>query len=129
MLMKVNEKIRIMREMNQWSQEDMAEKMGLSITGYAKIEKGQTKLNIDKLLQIANIFQCGASELLPDEPISPKWFNNTFHGSNSANYYASDSGLILEIERLKSRLDAKEEQIKQLQELLALLRPQNLEKD
>lgn len=127
--MSVNEKIRVMREINQWSQEEMAEKMGLSTTGYAKIERGQTKLNIDKLLQIANIFQCNASELLPNEPISPKWYNNTFHGSNSANYYASDSGLILEIERLKSRLEAKEEQIRQLQELLSLFNPRKSGKE
>ena len=38
--MKTYEKIRLMREMNQWSQEDVADKLNLSTNGYAKIERG-----------------------------------------------------------------------------------------
>lgn len=38
--MKVNEKIRLMREMNYWTQEDMAEKMSMSLNSYSKLERG-----------------------------------------------------------------------------------------
>ena len=51
--MSVNEKIRTIRETRNWSQEDMAEKMNMSKNGYAKIERGETKLNLHKLEQIA----------------------------------------------------------------------------
>lgn len=34
--MQVNEKIKLLREANQWSQEDMAEKMNMSLSGYAQ---------------------------------------------------------------------------------------------
>lgn len=44
--MEIHEKIRMMRELNKWSQEDMAEKMEMSAGGYAKIERGETQLNI-----------------------------------------------------------------------------------
>ena len=43
-------------ETRNWSQEDMAQKMNMSKNGYAKIERGETKLNLHKLEQIANIF-------------------------------------------------------------------------
>ena len=45
--MNVNEKIRIMREVRNWTQEEMAEKLGMSHNGYAKIERGETKLYLE----------------------------------------------------------------------------------
>ena len=36
----MHDKIRMMREFRQLSQEDMAEKMNMSLSGYAKIERG-----------------------------------------------------------------------------------------
>ena len=40
-LMKVHEKIRLIRESKHWSQEDMAEKLNMSLNGYVKIERGE----------------------------------------------------------------------------------------
>lgn len=34
--MKFHEKIRFMRQSKNWSQEDMADKLGMSVAGYAK---------------------------------------------------------------------------------------------
>lgn len=62
--MSVNEKIRTIRETRNWSQEDMAQKMNMSKNGYAKIERGETKLNLHKLEQIANIFNIDVLELI-----------------------------------------------------------------
>lgn len=42
--MKSYEKIRQLREKNKWSQEYMATQLGLSANGYAKIERGETRL-------------------------------------------------------------------------------------
>lgn len=53
--MNINEKIRRIRESKEWSQEQMAEKLNMSLNGYAKIERGETKLYLDKLEQIAQI--------------------------------------------------------------------------
>ena len=40
--MNVHEKIRKLRETKHWSQEEMAERMSMSLNGYAKIERGET---------------------------------------------------------------------------------------
>ena len=54
--MSLNQKIRTLREQHLLSQEEMAEKMQMSLNGYAKIERGETKLRLDKLEKIAQIF-------------------------------------------------------------------------
>lgn len=54
--MKVNEKIRLLREEKQWSQEDMAEKLNMSVTGYAKIERGESNSTMPRLEQISEVF-------------------------------------------------------------------------
>ena len=44
--MQTHDKIRSIREQSNWTQEDMAEKLNMSISGYSKIERGETKVNI-----------------------------------------------------------------------------------
>ena len=51
-MMSVHDTIRTMREFNQWTQEDMAEKLNISVNGYSKIERGKSKLTLEKLEQI-----------------------------------------------------------------------------
>jgi len=53
--MKVFEKIRIVRQTKEYSQEYMAEKLKIDTANYGRIERGQTKLTIDKLQTIAQI--------------------------------------------------------------------------
>ncbi|MCX7066660.1 MAG: helix-turn-helix transcriptional regulator [Methylococcales bacterium] len=62
--MKVHEKIRFMRESREWSQEEMAAKLNMSVSGYSKIERGETKGYIPKLEQIAKEFDMELMELL-----------------------------------------------------------------
>ena len=51
--MKINEKIRQLREQYQLSQENMADKLGMSVTGYGKIERGEVRSNLSRLEQIS----------------------------------------------------------------------------
>ena len=46
-MMSVHDTIRTMRELNQWTQEDMAEKLDISVNGYSKIERGKSKLTLE----------------------------------------------------------------------------------
>lgn len=61
---KVYDKIRALREERQWSQEELAAKLGLSANGYAKIERGETRLNLPRLEQIAEIFDTDIVNLI-----------------------------------------------------------------
>ena len=62
--MQIHEKIRMMREINQWTQEELAEKLNISPSGYAKIERGENSINIERLEQIANVFNIDVWELM-----------------------------------------------------------------
>lgn len=136
--MSVNEKIRVMREINQWSQEEMAEKMNMSTTGYAKIERGETKLNLHKLEQIANIFNIDILELINSEPSGNKgiFVLMNENGNHTANYY---NDINLEIEKLQLQLSHKDDviqykdkiisqkdgEISALKEIIELLKAKN----
>ena len=107
--MSVNEKIRTIRETRKWSQEDMAEKMNMSKNGYAKIERGETKLNLHKLEQIANIFNIDVLELIKNDDKNVLFFMN----DHNTNYYGSNENLTSEIDLLKLTISHKDELLKQ----------------
>ena len=48
-------------------QEQMAEKLNMSLNGYAKIERGESKIYLDKLDQIAQVFDIDVIELMQSD--------------------------------------------------------------
>lgn len=62
--MKVCDKIKFMRHVKGFSQEQMAEKLGLSLNGYANIERGETNPPLQRIEQIAEVFEIDFMELL-----------------------------------------------------------------
>jgi len=53
-----------MRESKNWSQEEMAAKLNMSVNGYSKIERGETKAYIPKLEQISEVLEMDLMELM-----------------------------------------------------------------
>lgn len=129
--MSVNERVRLFRELNQWSQEEMAERMNMSVTGYAKIERGETNLSLHKLKQIASVLQIDLIDLISSNDngvILVGGENNQNHFRN--NYYGSQEAEF-KIEKLELSLKHKDELLKQkdnelahLKELINLLKQQ-----
>ena len=119
--MGMHDKIRMMRELRQLSQEDMAEKMNMSPSGYAKIERGETRLQYEKLVQIAQIFNVSWSDLV-DNDKGVIFFMNKNGNNTSANYYSGDHSIMFEIEKLKLQLIHKDELLEQKEKELEMLR-------
>lgn len=117
--MKVNEKIRLFREMQQMTQEEMANKLSLSTNGYANIERGETKLSFERLEQIANIFGIDVTELISYGEQNSINFNHST-SNNSLNIVggASDSLLEMEIAKLQLVISHKDELLTTKQELI-----------
>jgi len=78
-------------------------------TLYAKIERGETKLNLHKLEQIANIFNIDVLELIKNDDKNVLFFMN----DHNTNYYGSNENLTSEIDRLKLTISHKDELLKQ----------------
>lgn len=118
--MPLHDNIRKFREQKQWSQEYMAEQLGLSKNGYAKIERGESRPSLDRLEQITAVFGIGMTDLFSDERQSICLINE--NSQHSSNYYHSDNALILENEKLKLALTHKDELLTQKDEQIALLK-------
>ncbi|WP_288062746.1 helix-turn-helix domain-containing protein [Rodentibacter caecimuris] len=118
--MESSEKIKIMREMNQWTQEEVAEKLGMSTTGYAKIERGQTNVSVEKLKQIAQVFNVNVAQLLDDDERFVICSIGDNH-SNYSNYFGTNEKLAIENDKLKELLTAKDNEIEALKKVISLL--------
>ena len=115
--MSVNEKIRKIREAKDWSQEQMAEKLNMSLNGYAKIERGESKIYLDKLEQIAQVFDIDVIEIMQSDGKNICIQIETPLGSVYQG--GGETQLLIEIERLKlalSHANEKEELLKKLLE-------------
>ncbi|MCR1837145.1 XRE family transcriptional regulator [Rodentibacter caecimuris] len=120
--MSVQDKIRGLREQNRLSQEEMAERLNMSPSGYAKIERGETKLYLEKLEQIAQVFNLDITDLINTKNIC---FLISENSQSSSNYYSSDEALIIENEKLKLSLSFQEQLIEQQKREIALLKEMN----
>ncbi|THA14452.1 helix-turn-helix domain-containing protein [Rodentibacter pneumotropicus] len=135
-----------MREIRKWSQEEMAEKMNMSLNGYARIERGETKLSLEKLEQIANIFNMDALEFMQTANKGVYFMLNDSADNNNVTYYGSNELSAVEIEKLKliiqnkdnlilfkdeliknkdDLLAQKQNEIESLKEIISLLKGKN----
>ncbi|MBS9779552.1 MAG: helix-turn-helix transcriptional regulator [Moraxellaceae bacterium] len=125
--MKTNEKLKELRELNHWSQEDLAKKMHIAPSSYAKIERGETRLTLERLEQFAEIFDIEIGQLIQPDNSSLYQVNennsscyiynhNVNVSKNNEKEYQS------EIEKLQLIIQHKEEINIKLQEQIQDLR-------
>jgi transcriptional regulator with XRE-family HTH domain len=60
----IGRNIRAFRHQHGWSQEDVANRLGISIPAFSKIETGVTDINLSRLEQIANIYEVDVVQIL-----------------------------------------------------------------
>ena len=105
--MKVNEKIRFLRENKNLTQDQMAERLGMSTNGYAKIERGETRLTIPKLEQIVEVFDTDVLELMSLGEKIVYFQDSDNHRINIINPTSQD--LTAEIIQLKQTITHQQE--------------------
>jgi transcriptional regulator with XRE-family HTH domain len=73
----VGKNIRTIRHQRGWSQEEVADRLGISIPAFSKIETGVTDINLSRLEQIANIYEVNVVNLisLDAEAVEPQGSN------------------------------------------------------
>lgn len=115
--MAMTDKIRELREAKGWSQEVMAEKMGIATSNYARLERGEVKLDWDKLQQIANIYKIDLVQLVEAENkglvIQQTLSFQSDIQDNNKNYSSMPEELVFEIEKLKLIIQHKDELLAQ----------------
>ena len=85
--MKLSENLKKIRKENNLSQEDLAEKIGVSRQSVSKWESGSAYPEMDKMVQICNIFNLNIDDLLNQDI---EEVNNTKQSKNALNKYIND---------------------------------------
>ena len=93
----LGKKIRLLRHQKGWSQEDVAQRLDISIPAFSKIETGITDVNLSRLNQISKLFGLSLVQLLSTtDPEEDKQIQN-------------------EVQELQQRLQAREVEVIDLQ--------------
>ena len=116
--MLLHEKLSVFRNFRGLTQEEMAEKLNMSLSGYAKIERGETRLQTNKLEKIVAALEIELKDFISfDEKMV---FNASFshHAENNQQncYINSAKDLTHEIEKLQLIVKQKDEENKLLRE-------------
>ncbi len=134
--MLLHDNIRFFRQAKNWTQEDMACRLNMSSNGYGGIERGETDVNLSRLVQIADLFEIKLSELFGFDGQSVFIANN--HGSqaqqNNQSYCTIGActpehiQLKIEFEKQQILLEQQNKQIELLNEMITLMKSNNSEK-
>jgi transcriptional regulator with XRE-family HTH domain len=73
--MQPHEKIKLFRHIKGWSQEQIAEKLAMTVGGYGGLERGETDIQLSRLKQLAELFGIDLTDLFAPE-------KNTIHSSD-----------------------------------------------
>jgi transcriptional regulator with XRE-family HTH domain len=74
--MEIGEKIRYARLSKGYSQENMADFLGISTSAYGDIERNKTELTLSRAKKLANILKISILELLGEEIQTPEILQN-----------------------------------------------------
>ncbi|MCB9361698.1 MAG: helix-turn-helix transcriptional regulator [Flavobacteriales bacterium] len=104
-------KIKELRKKRKYSQQYMADHLGISQMAYSKIESNKTQLNWDKLNRISNILEINIWDLIDD--------TQTIENEYSENFTFNEA-----LDMLKQLLRKHDEEKKILKDEIQLLKKQ-----
>jgi len=108
-----------------WSQEEIAHRLNMSVSGYGSIERGETDINLSRLDKLAKVFEIDLSELvnLNDKNVFHVTDNNTVHvGDNQIHNPSNKSDIQPELEKYYLIIEQKTQEIELLRQQNADLR-------
>ncbi len=115
-------KIKKLREQSRYSQEDVSKLMGMSASGFAKIETGGNDITITRLVQIANILQVSLTDLLDTKQTAPTYhtqaqqiITGVLNGTNYGTVQQDNESNRQLIDDLHIRLETMLDRIAQLE--------------
>ncbi|MCC5945226.1 MAG: helix-turn-helix transcriptional regulator [Bernardetiaceae bacterium] len=107
----IGDKIRHFRMIKNLSQENMAELVGMSITGYAKIERNETNVSLQRISEIAKALGISLIELLSYGEKNFFYLSN--HQENASNF-VFNGNISEEIIALRHKHEISQKEIESL---------------
>jgi transcriptional regulator with XRE-family HTH domain len=111
--------LRVLREINNYTQEYVASQIGVDQSTYSKIERYPRVLKAEQVEKLAQLYDVGVADILaPSVSIS---FENTQKGYGYINNLNEE----FQPEAFEKIIAAKDDQIKELKEQIEYLKKQN----
>ena len=112
MKLKLGHKLLSIRDERRLSQNEMAELLGLSTSAYSRLERNESTVEYEKLIQYSEALGVPIHELLPDSIAINSRINNSGLGGGvifgNQYFYTNETDrvkeLLKEIEELKAKL-------------------------
>jgi len=132
--MELHEKIKLIRQLKGWSQEETAERLSIAASTYGSIERGETDVNLSRLQQIAKIFEMDLLNLVAWDKGTTFNFigtdNTTVIGTDNTtdfcrNWHVNSS--FHEREQLLHELEKKDLLLSQKDSEIEYLKQQNID--
>ena len=112
--MTIGDKIRKVREIKGLKQEWVAGQLGLSVTAYGNLERGESQVTVERLEEIAKILEVKALDILGlSDHIVTQHFNNESGGVGVGYNYGPIASS--EVEAYKTLVAEQKAQIAHLQ--------------
>jgi transcriptional regulator with XRE-family HTH domain len=125
-LSKIGDRIRVCRAEKKLSQENVAQELGISVTAYSKIERGQTNVSIGRLEQIATCLDVPLPRLThPSFEDFRRNISNTSIAREDGYLYSADlskQALLMHIENLQEDVNRLNKAIAEKDEIVTLLK-------
>jgi transcriptional regulator with XRE-family HTH domain len=110
--MELSEKLKSIRKLRNFTQETVAEKLGISTYSYAKIERGETDIKYSRLEQIAKIMEIELEDLfsMDDKKVFNLISDNNTHYLTCNNNNTSIEQMEIKHEQEKTQLIIEQQQ-------------------
>lgn len=109
----IKNKIKSIRELKNYTQEYMADQLGVTQAGYSKIEKGKTILTYVKLVEIARILEVSVEDIISFD--SERYFSNI----NNVKGNSNNGNILINSDNSAALKELYEDKIKLLEKLLS----------
>ncbi|PZQ92556.1 MAG: hypothetical protein DI548_00560 [Flavobacterium johnsoniae] len=132
--MKIGEKLRLLRKLKGYTQETMAGKLHMEQRSYANLENNVTKIDMERMTQIAEVYGIELEELLAfdENKIFEKCFNKNIESFFSVQEFKSTTSIeereffIQQIQQLLETFDKERKVfIETIENLKAAIKKQN----
>jgi transcriptional regulator with XRE-family HTH domain len=122
------DKIRAFRTIKNFSQDNLAQMLGISLTAYAKLERGETEMSFTRLEQIAKAMEVRVVDLLNFGEQGFFYMNNSINSSNHNPNLMFINGvsketteLLIEVQKLRAEKEGFIKEVTHLKKIIDLL--------
>jgi transcriptional regulator with XRE-family HTH domain len=116
--MQIGHKIKKMRELRNFTQAHVAEKLEINQASYSRIEANETDVSFSKLCKIAEILEVPLTHLIDFNEKSILYINTQNHANNGFVFADSNQEILSLKENYEARLADKEQEISYLRGLV-----------